>query len=267
VRRPPLVERYGPWAVVAGASEGLGEAFARRLAAEGLHLVLVARRRERLEALAHELSAQHGVSVRPLALDLARGDVADAVAEAVGDGEVGLLVYNAALSIIGPFLDAPAEEPMRVLDVNCRGPLLLAHRLGGAMAERGRGGILLMSSLSGYQGSALIASYAATKAFNVVLGEGLWDELGERGVDVLVCSAGATRTPNYEASAPKRTSRLATLMEPEAVVSEALAGLGRRPSVIPGLGNRLAALLMQRLLPRRVAVRTMGRATRAMYGK
>jgi uncharacterized protein len=266
VSRPPLVDRYGPWALVAGASEGLGEAFARRLAREGFGLVLVARRRDRLEALADELAAQHGVGVRPLALDLARPDLAEAVGDAVADLEVGLLVYNAALSVIGPFLRGDVTDHLRVLDVNCRGPMVLAHGLGPQMVARGRGGMVLMSSMAGYQGSALIATYAASKAFNLVLGEGLWDELRGQGVDVLVCSAGATRTPNYESSAPRTTSRLATVMEPAAVVDDALCNLGRRPASIPGLGNRLAALLMQRVLPRRVAVRTMGRATRGMYG-
>jgi uncharacterized protein len=264
--RASLKDRYGPWAVVAGASEGLGETFARRLAAEGLSLVLVARRRERLEGLCDALMREHGVEARPLALDLARPDVGDVVAEATEGLEVGLLVYNAALSVIGPFLAREPGDHLRVLDVNCRAPVALAHRLGGAMAARARGGIVLMSSMAGYQGSALITSYAASKAFNLVLGEGLWDELRDRGVDVLVCSAGATRTPNYEASAPKKTSPLATVMAPEAVVEEALRSLGRRPVCVPGVGNRLAAALMQRLLPRRVAVRIMGRATRDMYG-
>lgn len=264
--RARLVDRYGPWAVVAGASEGLGAAFAERLASEGFHLVLIARRREKLEPLCSDLRQRHSIEAHPLCMDLARPDLADAVDAETRELEVGLVVYNAALSVIGPFLEQDLEAHLRVVDVNVRGPLALAHRFGGRMAARGRGGLVLMSSLSGLQGSALIASYAASKAFNLVLGEGLWDELRGRGVDVLVCSAGATRTPNYEASAPKKTSPMATVMEPEAVVERALGALGRRPGTIPGLGNRLAAFLMQRIMPRRAAVRTMGRATRDMYG-
>ncbi|MFW5925553.1 MAG: SDR family NAD(P)-dependent oxidoreductase [Myxococcota bacterium] len=264
--RPTLRARYGPWAVVAGASEGLGAAFAERLAAEGLHLVLLARRPEKLEPLGEGLRQRHGVEVRPVPMDLSRPDLADAVAEVTRELEVGLLVYNAAFSVIGPFLERGLDEHLRVVDVNVRGPIALGHRLGAPMAARGRGGMVLMTSMSGYQGSALITTYAASKAFNLVLGEGLWDELRGRGVDVVACAAGATRTPNYEASAPRKTSPLATLMEPEAVVDEALAALGRRPSVVPGLGNRLASFFMQRLLPRRTAIRTIGRATRDMYG-
>jgi uncharacterized protein len=256
-------ERYGPWALVAGASAGLGEAFARALAARGLRLVLVARRSGPLEALAAELRARPGVEVRTAALDLARPDVADEAERTVHGLEVGLLVYNAAHSVIGPFLDHRLEEQLRVIDVNCRGPLALAHRLGAQMARRGRGGIVLMTSLAGSQGGPLIASYAASKAFNLVLAEGLWAELGLRGVDVLACRAGATDTPGYASSRPKAT---VPLQDPVRVVEETLQALGRGPSLVPGGLNAFSAFLLGRLLPRRSAVRIMGRATRRLYG-
>jgi short-subunit dehydrogenase len=258
-----FAERYGPWALVAGASAGLGEAFARKLAARGLSLLLLARRREALERLAADLRAAHGVEVRPLAVDLSRPDLSPAVEEALAGIDVGLLVYNAAHSVIGPFVERPLVEQIRVLDVNCRGPLVLAHVLGGAMARRGRGGIVLMTSISGSQGGPFIASYAASKAFNLVLAEGLWEELAGRGVDVVACRAGATRTPGYEASKPKKS---VPLMEADEVAERALSALGRGPSVVPGALNRLAAFLFGRLLPRRVSIRIMGRATRRLYG-
>jgi short-subunit dehydrogenase len=264
-----LRARYGPWAVVAGASEGLGAAFARRLAAGGLSLVVVARRQGLLEELARELSSDYGVEVLPVALDLGLPDAAATLLERLRDLEVGLLIYNAALSPIGPFLDQALDEKLRALDLNCRTPLALVHALGRAMRSRGRGGILLMSSMSGLQGSPWISSYAATKAFDLVLAEGLWEELGAEGIDVLACCAGATRTPGYEASAAgaaaTQGSRLApAVMEPEDVVEEALAALGNAPSLVPGRGNRLAGLLMSRLLPRRMAIRIMGKSTRTL---
>jgi short-subunit dehydrogenase len=255
--------RYGPWALVAGASAGLGEAFACALAARGLHLVLLARRADALDGVAAGLRARYGVEVRTAALDLGGAGLDEAVARATDGAEVGLLVYNAAHSAIGPFLEAPLEEHLRVLDVNCRGPLVLAHRLGAAMARRGRGGIVLMSSLAASQGNPLITSYAASKAIDLVLGEGLWAELGARGVDVLACRAGATRTPGYAASRPKRS---VPLMEADAVATAALDALGRGPSVVPGALNRVAAFAFGRLLPRRAAIRFMGRATRRLYG-
>jgi uncharacterized protein len=257
-------ERYGPWALVAGASAGLGEAFAEALAARGLGLVLLARRGEALEALAGRLRERHGVEVRTRAVDLGTPDLAGAVSEVTAGIEVGLLVYNAAHSVIGPFLERPLPEQLRVLDVNCRGPLLLSHLLGGPMAARGRGGILLMTSIAGSQGGPLLAAYAASKAFNLVLAEGLWAELRERGVDVLACRAGATRTPGYAASAPRAS---VPLMEAGPVVASALAALGHGPSVVPGAVNRLATFAFGRLLPRRAAIRIMGRASRRLYGE
>ncbi len=260
--------RYGPWALVAGASEGLGAEFARQLAAAGLHVVPVARRQALLEELARELETEHAVEVRPISIDLADPDAALALRERTQDLELGLVVYNATLSPIGPFLEQDLDEMLRVLDVNCRTPLVVAHEFGRTMAARGRGGLLFMSSMSAFQGSPLVATYAATKAFDLVLAEGLWDELRGRGIDVLAFCAGATRTPNYEASQPGKASRLApAVMEPSAVAAEALACLGKTPSAIAGRGNRLGSLIMHRLLPRRLAVEIMGRTTRSMYSK
>lgn len=255
-----LAARYGPWALVAGASEGLGAGFAHQLAARGLHLVLVARRGELLARLARELGERHGVEVREVAADLAQPETTARIETALADVEVGLLVYNAALSVSGPFLDVPLERHLAELEINCRRPLELCHRLGHAMRRRGRGGILLMASLAGAQGAPHIAHYAATKAWSRVLGEGLWWELRQSGVDVLACCAGATRTPGYLAARPEQTSGYVPEMEPEAVVREALAALGRSPSMIPGRANRLASFFLSRLLPRRSAIGLMGRA-------
>jgi short-subunit dehydrogenase len=247
---------------VAGASEGLGAAFARALAARGLHLVLLARRPGPLEALAAELRTRHAVEVRTAPLDLARPDLGEAVAALTAGLEVGLLVYDAAASAIGPFLDRPLAAHLAVLEVNCRGPLVLSHLLGGAMAARGRGGLLLVSSLAGGQGNPWLASYAASKAFEVVLAEGLWAELRGRGVDVLACRAGATATPAYQASGPRAS---VPLMAPEAVAEAALSALGRGPTVVAGRLNQLAAFLFSRVLSRRLAIGIMGRATRRLY--
>jgi short-subunit dehydrogenase len=259
--------RFGPWALIAGASAGLGAEYAAQSAALGLNLFLVARRTELLEPLAARLAAAHGVEVRTCGWDLARVDVAPFLAGQTAGLEIGLLVYNAAYSAIGPFLERPLADHLLEIDTNCRTPLALAHTYGQGMAERGRGGIILMSSLSAGQGSPLIANYGATKAYNLVLAEGLWEELRERGVAVLACCPGATATPNYLASLEERpTGRTAPSMPPARVVAETLAALDRGPTVIPGRGNRLAAFIMRRLLPRRTAVLLMGRVLRGMYG-
>jgi len=256
-------ECYGPWAVIAGASAGLGAAFAVQLAERGIHLVLVSRRADALEALAADLRARFPVDVRTAAVDLGSPAMAARVDEAAAGLDVGLLVYNAAHRMIGPFLDYPLEDQLRTIDVNCRGPLSLAHTFGRAMVGRGRGGIILMSSLAASQGSPIVATYAATKAFNLVLAEGLWDELRHHGVDVLACRAGATRTPGFESSRPVGST---PMQEPGPVVTAALNALGRSSSVVPGAFNRVAAFLMSRLMPRRLAIRTIGDATRKLYG-
>lgn len=253
--------RYGPWAVVAGASQGLGAEYATQLAARGVHLVLLARRADALAALAADLSAQYGIQARTLALDLARDDMGEVVAAETAGLEIGLLVYNAALSVIGPFYERPLADHLTEIGVNCRAPLTLGYLLGQVMRARGHGGIILMSSLSATMGSALIANYAATKAYNMVLAEGLWEELRGRGVDVMACCAGAVSTPNYTASGPQASRGT---MTPRAVVAETLAALGHHPSFIPGRGNRLAAFALRRL-PRRMTISLMGRVMRGMY--
>jgi hypothetical protein len=262
--RRDLRSAYGPWALIAGASSGLGAEFAAQLAAVGLNVILVARRAEPLEELAATLRSTHGVEVRTASIDLAAPDLQER-ARACAEGlEIGLLVYNAAYSCIGPFLGQSLDDKLRILDVNCRGPLVLAHEFGNAMAARRRGGIILMSSMAGIQGAPMIATYGATKAFDRVLAEGLWEELGAHGVDVIACCAGATRTPTYEASKPVGQPPL--IMESGPVVTETLAALGKTPSFIPGMANRAAGFLMERFFPRFAAIRTMGKATRKMYG-
>jgi short-subunit dehydrogenase len=258
-----FVNKYGPWAVVAGASEGLGAEYGRQLAARGLSVLLIARRAAALDELAAEIRGQNAVQVRTAAIDLADPDLANKLRAATDGLEVGLVVYNAAYSTIGEFLTQDLDSALKTIDVNCRGPVIFAHLYGRAMATRRRGGIILMSSFAGGQGSPLIATYAATKAFNLVFGEGLWDELGRAGVDVLVCRAGATRTPNYARSQARGGDFLLT--DPPPVVQKTLDSLGRRPTMIPGLLNGFSAFLMGRLLPRKLAVQIMSKTTRSMY--
>jgi short-subunit dehydrogenase len=255
-------DRYGPWALITGASEGIGEHFARALAARGLHLLLVARRAGPLDALAAELRAAHGIQVRTATADVARPDLLAVLDALAGEDEVGLLVHNAAFSALGPFLDRSLADLNQVIDLNCRAPVAMAHHFGKKMAARGRGGILLMSSLAGGQGTPMVATYAASKAFETILAEGLWDELRPAGIDVLACRAGATRTPSYEASRPRKK---VPMMESGPVVEDALAALGRQPVVVAGRFNRAVNFVMQRLLSRSAAIRLMGSNTRKMY--
>lgn len=251
-------ERYGPYALVAGASEGLGAAFADAIARRGVNLVLLARREDQLAATAARVRQAHGVDVITVVADLA--DI-DAVKERVGrlDVPIGLLVYDAAFAPIGPFEETTEQQLALAAAVNVRGPLLLAKALSAPMIARGRGGIVLMSSLAGSQGSPNIAAYAATKAFNAVLAEGLWKELRPRGVDVLACMAGAILTPGYQRAEGSKPAP--GTLTPEAVAEQTLSALGHGPIVIPGAVNKLGRFVLTRLLSRRAAIAIMSQNT------
>ena len=256
----PFSTRYGPFALVAGASEGLGEAFATSIAARGVGLVLLARRQDKLDALAVRLR-ERGVEVVTAAIDLARSDLESALAQVTRDREIGLVVYNAAYAPVGEVLDRPIDDLLRIVDVNVRGPLVVTRALAPAMVARGRGGIVLMSSMAGFQGAPRIATYAATKAFTTVLGESLWGELGPRGVDVIASCAGAIRTPGYA-----KTSKgdAPGTLDASAVAEASLDALGHGPTVVPGATNQLARFVLGRVLSRRAAIGIMARSTKEL---
>lgn len=258
-RGGPLPARYGKWALVAGASEGLGAAFAAQLARRGMHLVLIARRGHLLAELAERLTADHDVEVRSLALDLAEPAFTDTLVDAIAGLDLGIAIYNAAYVPVGPFVDTEEDAIEQAVDINVRGPLRLLRTLLPAMRDRGRGAVILMSSLSGLQGSPHVSVYAATKSFNAILAEGLWHELRPHGVEVTTCCAGAMRTPGYNRSFDRDVPGM---LSPDEAASRTLDALGKGPRLVPGLINRLSAQLLTRLLPRRTAIRLIGRNTK-----
>jgi uncharacterized protein len=241
--------RYGPWALVTGASSGLGAAYAGALARRGLSVALVARREERLLALAERLRETHGVEALAVAEDLALPGAAERVALAVGPREVGLLVNNAGFGFSGRFTDGDAERDARMVLVNCVAPLALTHRFLPPMLSRGRGGLVFVASTAAFQPTPFFAVYGATKAFDLMLAEALWSELRGSGVTVQAACPGQTATEFAErahfAAAPGGA-------DPVRVVELCLSRLGRGPTCVPGAGNKLTAFL-HRLVPRRVA--------------
>ena len=258
--RPPFARSYGPWAVVAGGSEGLGAAFAAEIARRGVHQVVVARRPGPLEQTAARLRQEHGTEVVTLAGDLADPGTLIQLRAAAGDREIGLVIANAALAPQGSFLDTPEAELAGTVDLNCRASVLLARAFLPDMAGRGRGGMIFVSSLAGLQGVAGLAAYSATKAYLITLGESLWAELRPAGVDVLTVCAGAVATPGYQQAARRQAPGTVT---PEMVAATALDGLGHGFRAVPGTLNRVSALALQRLAPRRAAIAVFGRATAA----
>ena len=248
---------YGKWAVVAGASEGLGAAFAQALAARGHSLVLIARRPQPLEELAAELRAAHRIEVICQAADLATFDPRALLT----DKEIGVLVCNAAAAAMGPFDSQSLASAELSIDVNCRAPVRFLNAVLPAMVKRRRGAVVLLSSLTAFQGAPFISVYGATKAFNLSLAEGLWAELRPHGVDVLAVCPGATLTPNYLRASAKGAAP--GELEPTQVAREALARLGRGPLMIPGAFNRFAAWAMA-LMPLRSRIALMGSQTRKL---
>jgi uncharacterized protein len=256
--------RYGPWAFIGGASEGIGEAFADLLAAMGLSVFLVARHGEALERTACRLRARHGVAVRWRAIDLASPRMLAELRPELDELDLGLLVCNAAYGAIRPFLHNSFEDLNAHLDLNCRAPLLLARYVAERLQPRGRGGMIIMSSLVGFHGAAMLSTYAATKAFDTVLGESLHHELRSQGIDVLVCVAGATRTPSYLSTAPRYGWLRPSEHEAERVADEALRCLGRKPLHIVGTRNHVTLQLL-RVLGRRLASRLMSTSLTRIY--
>ncbi len=251
--------RYGPWAVVTGASEGIGKAFAQALAAQGLNLVLVARRQAALEGLANELTRQHGIASRVVAADLSQLDALDTVTTATADLEVGLLVAAAGFGTSGPLLASSSTLEVNMVDVNCTAVLVLAMHYGQRMVQRRRGGVVFMSSLLAFHGTPGAANYAATKAYVQSLAEGLRVEWAPLGVDVIASAPGPIAT-GFAARAKLQMNQA---LSPEVVARVTLAALGRRATVRPGWLSKLLGWSLA-LLPRWGAVQVVHRVMQGM---
>jgi uncharacterized protein len=240
-----FAERYGRWAVVTGASTGIGEAIARTLAARGLDVVLVARSRERLEHLATELETAHGGKAIALPLDLARPESVKDLAAATASFDVGLLVAAAGFGTSGSFLASSIDEELGMIDLNCAAVCAQAHHFATRFAERGRGGLILFSSIVAFQGTPFAANYAATKAYIQTLGEGLARELGPVGVDVLAAAPG----PTASGFADRAGMQMGGADTPEQIAGPILDALGKRTTVLPSARAKLlrwAVLTMPR---------------------
>lgn len=193
-----FAKRYGPWAVIAGASEGTGASFARQVAARGVNLVLIARRQAPLDALAKEVRAQYGVEAVTASIDLAALDAPQKVAAAAGEREVGLFIFNAGADPNGQFfLDADYQVWADLVQRNVNTTMACTYNFAGPMAKRGRGGILLLNSGACYQGIVTMGPYCGSKAFVLAFAEGLWGDLHDKGVDVLTLVMSKTDTPEF----------------------------------------------------------------------
>ena len=234
---PALRRRYGSWAVIAGGSEGVGEAVAHRLADEGLNLVLLARTGRTLEALADTLRRRHpGIEVVAEAMDLAAPDAPARIVALVGDRDLGLLVLNAGANTLrGTYLEQSPDDVAHAVRLAIQLPLALVTSLAPGMVQRRRGAILTLGSLAGYLGQPQLAVYSADKAWQRLFTESLWLELQPFGVDVLHLVLGVTRTPAMERAGLAFDAPGLVVADPDEVAAFALAHLADGPvKVVPG---------------------------------
>ena len=251
-----LNSAYGPLALVTGASDGIGRAFAEELAAAGFNLILVARRDSELRRIADALIERHGVRVETFPIDLSAPTATARLMEVTRKQDVGLLVAAAGFGTSGAFAKSSIDTELQMIDVNCRAVVELCYGVGQNMVPRGRGGIVLFGSLVGWQGTPAAATYAATKAFIQCFAEGIGDELAHFGVDVLSCAPG----PVDSGFAARANMTMNASDSPSQIARESLKALGRRRTVVPGrVGKALTWSLA--LLPR---VTIMGRVMRGM---
>lgn len=245
--------KYGNWAVVTGASDGIGKAFAEQLAHAGFNLVIAARRKDVLEDIARDLAAVRGVEVRPVPCDLGT-PAGVAVLEAATEGlDAGLLVAAAGFGTSGEFLGSDLDAELAMIDVNCRAVTALVHAFGNRFVRRGGGGIVLLSSLVAFQGVPRAANYAATKAYVQTFAEGLRQELTGTGVDVLAVAPGPVQSGFGE----RANMQMGMAQAPADVARGALRALGSRGTVRPGFLAQFLELSLKPL-PRWGRVRVMG---------
>jgi hypothetical protein len=249
--------RYGNWALVTGASSGIGMEFARQLASQGMNLVLVARRGDLLTALAQELTREFKVTVKTIDLDLTGDGAVERLFHDLSSTEIGLVVMSAGIEITGHFTKISLKRHIQLEQLNIDVPMRMSRLFGEAMVSRRRGALIFVSSVFGYQGVPVVANYAASKAYILTLGEALNVEMKPHGVDVLVLSPGLTDTP-MPAQMPVDLNRMPiTKSSPKDVVHVALRSLGNKATVIPGFINKFYAW-ENRLIPRSWPVKLFG---------
>lgn len=250
-------DKYGSWALVTGASSGIGREFARQLAAQGLNLVLVARRKEVLDQIAQDIRGEYSIQIKTVQADLSESESILIVDEATKDVEIGLLVSNAGMGVAGAFLKSDPATEARLIHLNAAAHMQLAHLFGQQMSQRGRGGIMLVSSVGAYQGMPYMANYSASKAYILSLGEALHFELKPKGVDVTVLVPGATDTDAkaWEGLAEAPNMKYMTAGQ---VAEAALNALGKKPSVIPGGFNKVMHFISTHFMSRGTASSMFG---------
>ena len=243
------LQKYGPWALIIGGSEGIGESFARKLAADGFKLALIARRLGPLNALADDLRSQ-GAEVRTASVDMTEPDALEQVRMVTDDIEIGLLIFNAGVVVGGPqgFINQSRDTYRRFLALNVHGHADFSHHYGGLMCARGRGGIILIGSTGSFMGSpGLPPIYCGAKAFSRIFSEGIWQEMEKDGVDVLHFCVDYTDTPTNQ----RQGLQLAHAQSSDSAAQQALDNIANGPIVIAGGQQQYDGAAQRSLLPGR----------------
>jgi short-subunit dehydrogenase len=260
-----LKEKYGPWACVAGAGEGLGKAFSEGLAKRGFNLILIDHKVDLLDSLKISLESSYQVEVICLHLDLAEKNSVETILETINNQQCRLLIYNAAYGPVKPFLSNTSAEIDRYLNVNIVTQLHLIHQFINSFQAQSAG-VLMVSSLAGFRGTQFVIPYAATKSFIWNMAEGLHYEFKKTNLDFSVCVPGATDTPNFRSTNPRKNLFAPTSQNPSLVAEEALNQFGKKLFIIPGTSNKISHFVLNRLLPRRIASGIHNATMKKMYG-
>ena len=236
-------EKYGPWALVTGATSGIGQAISEELASKGINIVLVARKRPELEAKAAVLSSKYNIETQIISADLATEDGIDKVKTSTSELTIGLLTLAAGLEVNGAFETNNIQKEIKVVHININATLQLTHHFAEKMVANGSGGILLVASLSGHMPNPYFANYAGTKAYVLNFGASLYGELKPKGVDVTVLSPGLTNTPMTQDNGVDWSKTPMQAMSPEKVAEVGVNSLGKKLVAIPGAKNKMMAAM------------------------
>lgn len=236
-------EKYGPWALITGATSGIGEAISHEIASRGVNIVLVARKTVELESKSSALREKYKIDTKTISADLASEDGIEKVKTSTNGISVGLLVIAAGLEVNGAFEKNDLQRELKVVQININATLHLTHHFSAKMVSVGKGGIIMVASLSGHMPNPYFANYAGTKAYLINFGASLYGELKPKGVDVTVLSPGLTNTPMTKDNGVDWSKTPMQAMSPEKVARTAVNALGKKLIAIPGGKNRIMAVM------------------------
>lgn len=239
----PFKEKYGPWALITGATSGIGEAISHQLASKGINIVLVARKEAELAAKAFVLQTKYQIETKTISADLSSNDGIEIVKNESNDLSIGLLTLAAGLEVNGSFEKNDIQKELKVIQININATLQLTHHFSQKMVAKGKGGILLVASLSGHMPNPYFANYAGTKAYVLNFGASLYGELKPKGVDVTVLSPGLTNTPMIKDNGVDFSKTPMQAMSPENVAQTAVNAIGKKLIAIPGGKNKMMAAM------------------------